>query len=343
MRAAAGAAVALLLAACHAGTDRVVEQRLLAMGTWVDIAIRTDDAPRAGAAIGEAGRLLRGFGRNYYPWADGELAQVNEAIGAGRAARVDPGLASLLEKAQQLSARSGGAFDPGVGALVQLWGFNDAANPPDAPPDRAAIAAWLKDPASIAALRVDGDRVSASRRTLLIDLGGIAKGEAVDRIVRLLTDAGFDDVLVNAGGDLRAVGRRAGRGWRVGIKAPRGPGLLGVVELDSGEAAFSSGDYERYYDFHGKRMHHILDPATGYPVDHTRAVTVIAADGVTADAAATAVFVAGPDRWQQVARALGVKLVLRVDASGRIQMTREMRERLQEAEDLDSDIIVVNS
>ena len=144
---------------------------------------------------------------------------------------------------------------------------------------------------------------------------------------------------MNAGGDLRVLGSRRGKPWRVGIQAPRAAGLIGVVELEPGEAAFTSGDYERYYEYEHRRLHHILDPATGYPADHTQAVTVIATTGLAADAAATALLVAGPDRWRGVARALGIELVLRVDASGELQATPAMRERLQMGAGVDSDIL----
>jgi len=192
---------------------------------------------------------------------------------------------------------------------------------------------------------IDGTRIRApglaaapAARRYTLDLGGIAKGAAVDAVVAELESAGIAPALVNAGGDLRVIGTRPDRRWRIGIQAPRGDGLLGVIELDAGEAAFTSGDYERYYELDGQRLHHIIDPRTGYPVTHTRAVTVIAADGTTADAAATALFVAGPE-WQRLAAALGVTAALRVDAGGSIEMTAEMRDRFQASAANESDII----
>ena len=344
MRLVAAALIgAALLAACEAPAQRLDEQRLLAMGTWVDIAIQTDDRPAADAAISTAQQMLRGFERDYYPWADGELARVNRAIAAGRAVHADPSLARLLARAKRLSALSDGTFDPGIGSLIRMWGFNSDPNRSRKPPAPAAIAAWLRDRPTIASLHVRGDVISSGQRSVLIDLGGIAKGAVVDRIIAQLEAAGFKNALVNAGGDLRCIGHRNGRRWRIGIQSPRSAGMLGVIDLQSGEAAVTSGDYERFFRYKGRRMDHIFDPATGYPVEHTRSVTVIAADAATADAAATAVFVAGPGRWQQVARAMGIDAVLRVDASGKVQITRKMRERLQKVTVKESDIIVVDS
>jgi thiamine biosynthesis lipoprotein len=157
----------------------------------------------------------------------------------------------------------------------------------------------------------------------------------------MLRAAGVVNALINTGGNVRVLGTRDGRPWRIGIRAPRADTILGVVELASGESIATSGDYERFYDYAGKRMHHILDPRTGYPVTHTQATTVVAADGTLADAASTALFVAGPEEWREVAQALGVAMVLRVDASGEIDVTPAMRDRLQTDGYSDSPIIVL--
>jgi thiamine biosynthesis lipoprotein len=105
---------------------------------------------------------------------------------------------------------------------------------------------------------------------------------------------------------------------------------LAWLELGD-ESVSTSGDYERFAIVSGKRIHHLLDPHTGRPAEHTIAVTVIAKDATLADAASTAVFIAGPERWRQVAHALGVGQVLRIDASGQVQVTAQLHARLQRA------------
>jgi len=314
----------LIVAGC-AEQPEIVERRLLAMGTWVDLTVIA--TPRAAeAALDEAEAFLRRFEVDYYAWAaDGELARLNRALAEGREATVSPEMAALLVAAKRVNALSGGAFDPGVGALVERYGFHDGNAAPRTPTP-SEIDAWLRERGSIAAVDIDGVRVTA-RAPVLLDLGGIAKGAAVDRIVELFHRHGISSALVDAGGDLRVVGTRDGRPWRIGIQDPRADGVLGVIELADGEAAFTSGDYERYVDRGGERLHHLLDPSTGRPALETRAVTVIARDGITADAAATALFVAGDD-WLEVADALDVDAVLRIDSSGRIEATEAMRRRL---------------
>jgi thiamine biosynthesis lipoprotein len=333
----------LALGACAPGPDdRYHTERIVAMGTLVDVIAEVPDPTLRAELLRDIDTLLREFERDYYAWADGELARLNEGIGRGDAVRVTPALADLLRVAKRYSELSDGAFEPGVGALVELWGFHNGSAAPSGPPDPAAIAAWLGRDGGVRNLEIapDGTVTRAHGEAFMLDLGGIAKGTALDRIIAQLRAAGVQRALVNTGGQVRVLGSRDGRPWRVGIRAPRAEAVLGVVELQGGESVSTSGDYERYYDHAGKRMHHILDPRTGYPVTHTRAVTVIAADGTLADAASTALFVAGPKEWRDIAQALGVASALRVDASGEIEMTAPMRDRFQSDGDPDSPIIV---
>jgi thiamine biosynthesis lipoprotein len=331
----------LLVLGCGASdTAQTVRQRFFAMGTWVDLTFESPAADTTAAALSAVEASLRKFERDYYPWTPGELAGLNDRIAAGRGTDVSPELARLLHDAQELSAASDGLFEPGLGRLVELWGFHSTEMSDREPPSAEAIDAALAASGGIAALRIEGTRIQSPRAGLKLDLGGIAKGAAVAQAISLLQSYGIDSALVNAGGDLAVTGNApGGRPWRVGIRHPRGDGLLGTIELSDGESAFTSGDYERYYEHDGQRMHHLLDPHSGRPVTHTQALTVLADDPIRADAAATALFVAGPERWRQVADQLGIVSALRVDASGAIEMTQTMQARLQLPE-VDHDTIM---
>ncbi len=338
MRAGLAAAGGLAIVAC-AEPPASQSVRLLAMGTSVDITVAGASDTRFEAALDQIEPFLADFGRDFYAWGSGELAELNAALAAGQAFEASPAMVELLLTAQRLSAASTGTFEPAVAALIEAWGFHDANGPPPAEPAAETIAAWLATNPGIRSLRVDGQRVSAPA-ALQLDLGGIAKGRAVDAVVEQLQAAGIDNALINAGGDLRVIGEPPGRQWRIGVQSPRSDATVGTITLGSGEAAFTSGDYERFFDTDAGRMHHLLDPATGYPASHTQAVTVLAGNGTLADAAATAIFVAGPARWRAVADDLGVDDVLRVDGDGRIEATAAMRDRLQASPEYESDILV---
>ena len=134
---------------------------------------------------------------------------------------------------------------------------------------------------------------------------------------------GIDNAIVNAGGDLRAMGTHGDRPWRVAVRKPGG-GMVGSVQVRGDEAIFTSGNYERFRQDQTQRYPHILDPATGWPASDIASVTIITDEGILADAAATALVVAGLDEWADVARALKLQQVAIVDEDGAVFMTVEM-------------------
>lgn len=144
---------------------------------------------------------------------------------------------------------------------------------------------------------------------------------------------GIHNALINIGGNVMALGSKEGRKWRVGIQHPRQPGPLATVLLDDGEAIGTSGDYQRFFEVDGKRYPHLLDPRSGYPASHTQAVTVLipagAQAGTLSDAASKPIFIAGPEAWRDMARRMGVGLVLRIDGEGRIQVSEALHKRLE--------------
>jgi thiamine biosynthesis lipoprotein len=143
-----------------------------------------------------------------------------------------------------------------------------------------------------------------------------------------LRSMGIQNAIINAGGDLNVIGSHGDRPWKVGVRHPQGGGVLAAVELADGEAIYTSGNYERYREHEGVSYSHIIDPRTGMPVWHVASVTVIDNAGARADAAATALSVAGPDDWYRIARQMGLKYVMLVDEQGGVYMNPAMAERI---------------
>jgi thiamine biosynthesis lipoprotein len=319
----------LLLTACQPAPE-IYHDRMLAFGTLVDISLYgvTPDQGRAASA-----RLQQQFQAQHQawnPWQPGPLATVNAALAAGRGVAVDAQLAHLIERGQALAALSGDRFNPAIGGLIDLWGFNRADSAmPAAAPDPQALTQALAQRPQMLDISLDGLRISSRNPAVQLDFGAFAKGYAVDLALDTLREMGIENALINAGGDLRTSGRPGARRWRIGISNPREAGVLASLEVDGGESVFTSGDYERFFEHDGRRYHHILDPATGYPAGGVRSVTIVHQDAVTADAAATALFVAGPEAWPEVARAMGVNDVMLIDEQGRAHMTPTMAERIR--------------
>jgi thiamine biosynthesis lipoprotein len=229
-----------------------------------------------------------------------------------------PELAEVLRAAERAAFETGGLFDATLHDLKQAWGLSSGDT--GRIPDDSAIARALRGnpvygsgpgdhPALFPPYKVlDGSRLVLLRDSVPFDLGGIAKGYAVDRLDALLDSLGYRTRLVQAGGDMRVGGLRPGGPWRIGIRHPRmTDSLAGLIRVDPGKAVSTSGDYERYFDQAGVRYHHIFDPRTGRPAGPWCAVTVVAPTSLWADALSEPLFVSGPAEGQALLSRMGAE------------------------------------
>ena len=320
----------ICLAAC---TPRptVYHEQLLVFGTVVDIQLWGVDAAQGQQVVTRLAEDFEYMHRTWHAWHPGTLGRVNALLASGETFSAAPSILPLIKRGTELSQLSGGLFDPAIGKLVALWGFASDDPPKGPPPSAEAIRSLLDQHPSMADIQLDGIHMRAQNPSLKLDFGAFAKGYAVDRAIDVLRELGIQHAVVNAGGDLRAIGRHGDRAWRVGIRHPRAAGILASVEVEGDESVFTSGDYERYFDWEGKRYDHIIDPRSGYPAEGLSSVTVFAQQADVADAAATALFVAGPKAgdWLPVARAMGISGVMLVDEQGVVQITPGIRERIK--------------
>lgn len=328
-RAFAVAALTMVLVACQR-PEQPYQQTAYVFGTLVDFTVLGVPEAQAAAAVAEVDAEFARMHREWHAWQPGgELYRLNQALAQGRALEVDDDLLPLVRQAQSLYAVTDGLFNAGIGALLALWGFQSDEPPDGPPPTRDEIQALLDRHLGLDALAVDGHRVSSSSPAVQLDFGGFAKGVALDRAIAMLRARGIDNAIVNAGGDLCVAGRHGDRPWRIGVRHPRGQGVLASVEAADGECVLTSGNYERFREHEGRRYAHILDPRTGWPVEHIVSTTVIAGDGGFADAAATALTVAGPDDWRSIAARMGLTYVMLVDDTGTVFLTPAMAGRVR--------------
>lgn len=316
----------LLLPACGQG-EQVQKRDLLALGTIVQITLWGVDADKADEVLGLARESFHGIHREWHPWEQpGKLAKVNAALAAGQAAETDREFTATIRQAMRLMEKSGGLFNPMLGHITRLWGFHEDANP-GAVPDERLLAEWLDNAPQASDLIIEDGTIRGKRPGLQLDLGAFIKGHAVDEVSERLRAIGIENAIVNAGGDLRAMGRRGARPWNIAIRHPRNNDALGSIETRDDESVFTSGDYERFFIADGKRYHHIIDPRTAAPATGAAAVTVVGSSAAASDAAVTALFVAGPGEWRQAADNMGVTCALLVDSAGNVHMTPDMAER----------------
>jgi len=199
----------------------------------------------------------------------------------------------MLQLSRHYGELSGGAFDVTVSPLIQLWGFSGGQAPVKRHPPEVVAEALGKT--GYHHLVISGETAFLDTTGMSVDLGGIAKGYAVDVCFERLLLKKIPNVMVNLGGNLRCNGvAREGRPWNIGVQNPFVEGeIVGTIGLTGGRAVATSGNYERFVVIDGKRYAHIIDPRSGYPVEGMAGVTVISEKAVEADALSTALYVAG--------------------------------------------------
>ena len=338
--------LALLLSACDSTTPEYRATHYV-FGTLVEFTVYDSDAETARQAIAEIGADFRSFHNDWHAWQPGKLTELNTLLRDGQPHLLEPTLAPLFEQSIELAEQSRGLFNPAIGKLIALWGFHDDTPAEGPPPDAAEISRLVKLNPQMADLvlndEISGNPTLRSNNPAgQYDFGGFAKGYAIELAQQKMQSAGIANAIVNAGGDLCVMGNHGERPWRIAIRDPRHIGVLAEITLADGECAMTSGNYERFREYNDRRYAHIIDPRTGWPVDHIASVTVIADDGGMADAAATALTVAGPEEWQRIARNMGLTQALLVDDGGRIQVSRALYPRLIWPDEVPDDLVIVD-
>lgn len=287
------------------GAEVEVRRSFPAMGTIAGLIVVADEAS-ADSIADCMTALVSTLGRDLDPDGTGSLGRL-DATGS---CIPSPDLARLIALSRELTASTGGRFDPTIWPLVELWGFEGTPSVPDSSSVDSVLAlcGWSR-------FSQDGRRLVAEPGSGL-DMGAIAAGYAADRAYELAVGMGARAVLVDMGGEIRC----GGRTWRIAVRHPRGDGFYTVIETDGG-AVSTSGDYESFFVEGGRRYSHILDPATGFPAAVPASVTVLHDRADMADALSTALAVAGSSMRPEETGASGV-LVLTELPGGTLGETR---------------------
>lgn len=320
-----------LLTGC--AKEPVYQQQSYVFGTIVEVTLYGEKEERAKQLEAQVLADFDQLHRTLHAWKPGTLARMNEVFANSPArAAIAPGMIPIIQDASRLSEQSGGLFNPAIGHLIQLWGFqNDEFKP--VRPDPEKIAQWVKANPQMSDIVVDGIQFYSKNPAVKVDLGGYGKGYALDVAADYLRSQGAKSALINIGGNIMAIGRRGERPWQVAIQHPRKPGPIASLELRDGEAIGTSGDYQRFFELDGKRYCHIIDPRTGYPVQGVEAVTVLIPPGkgagVLSDVASKPAFISGVAGWREAVRKMGVEEAMLVDDKGEVYITSALRKRLK--------------
>ncbi len=279
---------------CDSQNVKLIKETRFLMGTLFDITVSHPDVEQARTAIDKAFDEIQRIERLTSNFSSkSEITKINQNAGK-QAYPVSSELYTLLQKSIRYSRLANGTFDVTIGAIRDLWKFeNEIGTVPE--PETIIRLLPLVDFRNISL--EENEQVRLKIKGMKLDLGAVAKGYAVDRGIDVLKKYNIYNAILNGGGDLKSIGEKSpGVPWKIGVRHPRKPSDI-IASLDGkNNAIATSGDYQKYFVKDGIRYHHILDPATGMQAQGLRSVTIIAKEAMFADAMATAVFVMGAEQ-----------------------------------------------
>ncbi len=310
--------------------DPVSRGHFQAFDTVMEVTLIGVDRQRAAEIIQVLEGEMRLMERAWRASGTGPVSHINAMFNAGAGPfAAPPSVLPLLRLSKTLSEQSDDLFNPAIGHLLRAWGLQ--GNDPDClrPPSEALIEVMLDKRPSMRDIEIDGIRVVSHNQTVKLDFSAIQRGFAIDQAIARLQELGVNNASINAAGNLRAIGSRDGHPWSVAIRGPAGGGVFATLKISGNEAVFTAGRYKRSFTWRGETYHENIDPRTGYPAVGTASVTVLHPNASTADAAATALFIAGPKDWHRVARKMGIRYVILTDSAGRVHMNPAMQARVK--------------
>lgn len=317
-----------LLAGCRSESPAITS-RFEAFGDAVDVSLLGVDPEQAERAVALIRHDFADLERDLNTWTDGQMARINRLLPTGEAFSAPVSIIPLVHLSQRYADLSDNLFNPAIGKLIALWGFNVEVPEGMRPPPAHAIEQLLKANPRMSDIQVDILKLQGTNPALRLDFSSILQAYAIDLAIARLRELDVRNAQVKIDSDVRAIGNRGGRPWRIPIRRASGSGVYATLNIQGDESVITRAAYDRDWIYDGVPYHHILDPRDGRPVRHTQSVTVIHPEATVAAAAAIALFVAGPDAWHALAETLGIQYVILVDGKGRVHMNPELHERIE--------------
>ena len=323
----------VLATACQKPQEQLIKKKYFIFGTIIEVLVWHNDKELVDKALTDVETELNGMHLQWHAWKAGRLHEINKALRSENPINLTNEEAKFIESVARLSKSSLGHFNPAIGQLINLWGFHTDDYPiTKPPPNHDDILRFLENMPVMTDITIKNNQVTSKNSQIWLDFGGVAKGYAIDKAINILKDYGVINAIVNAGGDLRSIGSKGDKNWQVAIRKPNSEDVIAVISVQGDESIFTSGNYERYKEFKGKRYAHIINPKTGYGVEEIVSATVITDNGTKADAAATALIVAGTKDWQEVVFSMRLKQVLLLKSDGKCVATEKMLIRLKKSD-----------
>ena len=326
--------------------NKIYQEKDFIFGTLIDIKIYGESKIDAEKVSSEIFSEFHRLHKLLHPWEKSLITDINNAISEKKSIAINNDeVISILTDAQHLEAQTETLFNPSIGKLIKLWGFHSNDHNQEVIPNQDTIKKLVSSNPSMKSIEIEKKILKSNNQDVQIDLGGYAKGYALDQAKKILINNNIKNALINIGGNILAFGKHGERNWVVGIQHPRRPNALATINLKPGWAIGTSGDYQRFIMVNNQRYSHLINPKTGYPENKTQSATILIPpsenSGVLSDVFSKPLFIANTKNKINMAKLLNIEYFLIIMDDGSILISESFNKKINWEEDLDKKNITI--
>jgi thiamine biosynthesis lipoprotein len=326
--------------------NKIYHKKDFVFGTMIDIKIYGESDINADKVSGEIFNEFHRLHRLLHPWEKSPITNINDAISKKKPIVINNNeVITILTDAKYLEAKTQSLFNPSIGKLIKLWGFHSNEYVQEGIPNKDTIRNLVSSNPSMKSIKIKKKVLRSNNQDVQIDLGGYAKGYALDQAKKILTKNNVKNALINIGGNILAFGKHGEREWIVGIQNPRKPNAIATVSLKPGWAIGTSGDYQRFIIINDQRYSHLINPKTGYPESKTQSATILIPpsrnSGVLSDVFSKPLFIASSRNKIKIAKLLNIEDFLIVMDDDSIFISKSLNNKINWEKELDKKNITI--
>jgi FAD:protein FMN transferase len=326
--------------------NETVQKKDYIFGTIVEVTIYGETEDTAAHAIELVFNEFHRLHRYLHPWKKSIVQDINKSIKNQEIYTTqDQEIFSIINHNIELELKTHGYFNPAIGKLIQAWGFHAEQFSTDRP-NSNLINNLQRNLPHMSEINIHGGYISSKNKNIQLDLGGYAKGYALDQAKKILSENNINNALINIGGNILALGLHGDRNWVVGIQNPRKPNSIASIILKPGWSIGTSGDYQKYFIVDNQRYSHLIDPNTGYPANNSQSATILLppaeSSGTLSDVYSKPLFIAPEKLKHSLAKELGIDFYMIVMADGKISISSSMLNLIKWHEKIDKKNISVH-
>jgi thiamine biosynthesis lipoprotein len=327
--------------------NKIHNEKDFVFGTMIDIKIYGESKINAEKVSNEIFTEFHRLHKLLHPWEKSTITDINTAISKNKPIKINNNeVISILRNVQRLETQTQNLFNPSIGKLIKLWGFHSNDYNRETIPNEDIIQKLLSSKPSMQSITIKNGILKSNNKNVQIDLGGYAKGYALDQAKKILKNNNVNNALINIGGNILAFGKYGERNWVVGIQNPRKPNVLATIALKPGWAIGTSGDYQRYIMVNNQRYSHLINPKTGYPESKTQSATILLPpsddSGTLSDVFSKPLFIAKRENKINFAKLLNIQYFLIMMDDGSILISESLNNEINWEDDIDKKNITIH-